>query len=62
MKIEEISELIVLIDNLENRITEILDENCETLDGPLRIKMSIAESNLHKVSSLLKQKIKDVCS
>lgn len=56
MKHYEINNLIILIDDLQHRITKLLDQNCQEIDGELRVKLGDAESNLYKISSLLKDK------
>jgi hypothetical protein len=53
MKLCEIHSLIIQTDSLQREITNILDKEYLDVDGELRVKLGIAESNLYKIVKLL---------
>jgi hypothetical protein len=58
MKLCEIHSLIIQTDSLQREITNILDKEYLDVDGELRVKLGIAESNLFKICELLQERIK----
>ena len=46
--------ILMLSDLLLQQITEVLDSEGTEIEGELRCKLGIAESNLYKISKLLK--------
>jgi hypothetical protein len=57
MKLCEIETLIIQIDSLQREITNLLDKQYPNVDGELRVKLGIAELNLHKLCQLLTKKL-----
>lgn len=55
MKRCEKDSLIILTKQLLKEYTRLLDNNCTNIDGELRIKLGIAESNLFKIAELLEK-------
>lgn len=57
MKNCEVETLIIQIDSLQREITKLLDKQYPDVDGELRVKLGIAETNLFKLCKLLKKKL-----
>lgn len=55
MNSQEISTLLTLTETLLSGYTRLLDENGDSIDGKLRIKLGLAELNLYKIIELLKK-------
>lgn len=47
--------MLILADGLLKQITEVLDSEGTLLEGELRCKLGIAESNLFKIVKLLRK-------
>ena len=54
MKLFEKDEMLILTECLLKQITQVLDSRGTVINGELRCKPGIAESNLYKIAELLK--------
>ena len=55
MKTFEKDEMLVSAENLLKQITKVLDAECQEIDGQLRVKLGLAELNLHKIIQLMRK-------